>query len=78
MFKQQQFSFEIHSDADLVASETPTQRVIELVVVPPSAHAAAGRPALNLALVIDRSGSMSGDKIDNVRRAAAHVLDLLQ
>ena len=74
----EQFSFEMHTDLDLVAGETPTLRVIELVVVPPSARAASSRPALNLALVIDRSGSMSGDKIDNVRLAAAHVLDLLQ
>ena len=73
-----QFSFEMHSDLDLVASEVPTQRVIELVVVPPSARSVTSRPALNLALVIDRSGSMSGDKLDNVRRAAIHVLDLLQ
>ncbi len=78
MSKPQQFTFEMHSDLDLVASEVPTQRVVELVVVPPSAGPAAARPALNLALVIDRSGSMSGDKLANVRRAAEHVLDLLQ
>jgi Ca-activated chloride channel homolog len=71
------FSFEMHTDLDLVASEVPTQRVLELVVIPPSARVTLTRPALNLALVIDRSGSMSGDKIDNVRRAAGHVLDLL-
>ncbi len=78
MSKPHQFTFEMHSDLDLVASEVPTQRVVELVVVPPSAGPAAARPALNLALVIDRSGSMSGDKLANVRRAAEHVLDLLQ
>jgi Ca-activated chloride channel family protein len=74
----EQLSFEMHADLDLVADEVPTQRVLELVVIPPSARASGGRPPLNLALVIDRSGSMSGDKIDNVRKAAAHVLDLLQ
>ena len=74
----EKLSFEMHTDLDLVASEVPTQRVVELVVTPPSARTASVRPALNLALVIDRSGSMSGDKIDNVRRAAAHVLDLLE
>ncbi len=74
----EQLSFKIHADLDLVASEVPTQRVLELVVIPPSARASDCRPQLNLALVIDRSGSMSGEKIDHVRQAAAHVLDLLQ
>lgn len=33
---------------------------------------------LNLCLVLDRSGSMSGDKIDNLRDATRLVLDMLQ
>jgi Ca-activated chloride channel homolog len=33
---------------------------------------------LNLCLVLDRSGSMSGSKIDNLREATTLVLDLLQ
>lgn len=37
----------------------------------------AKRAPVNLAVVIDRSGSMSGAKIDNARRAAMRLVDLL-
>ena len=37
----------------------------------------AERAPLNLALIIDRSGSMQGDKLRYVQQAARHVLDLL-
>ncbi len=36
------------------------------------------RLPLNISLVLDRSGSMSGDKIEYVRRAASFVVDNLQ
>lgn len=35
------------------------------------------RPAMNLSVVIDRSGSMSGDKIRNAKKAAKHIVDNL-
>lgn len=37
----------------------------------------AARTPVNLAVVIDRSGSMSGTKIDNARRAAMKLVDML-
>lgn len=35
------------------------------------------RTPLNIALVLDKSGSMEGDKIKNLRMAAKHVIDML-
>ena len=43
-----------------------------------SADAAVERPKLDLALVIDRSGSMSGDKIQDVKTASLQILKELQ
>lgn len=36
------------------------------------------RPSVNLALVLDKSGSMSGQKIEDVKQAARMILDRLQ
>jgi len=54
------------------------ERVLELSVVAPKTEAREKRPVMNLGLVIDRSGSMSGNKLHFARQAACHVLDLLE
>jgi Ca-activated chloride channel family protein len=44
--------------------------VLKVTLLAPEAPNVADRPPVNLTLVLDRSGSMSGSKIDNAREAA--------
>ncbi len=67
----------LDTDQNLVAREVPSQRVLEISLQAPGSAAQTNRVPLNLALVLDRSGSMSGEKLEYVKRAAEHVLDLL-
>ncbi|NTV36298.1 MAG: VWA domain-containing protein [Anaerolineaceae bacterium] len=64
------------SDLELINDSMPTERILEITVTAPQGSA-AHRQKLNLSLVIDRSGSMGGSKIEYAKQAAAHVLDLL-
>lgn len=64
-------------DRWLVASEVSSQRMIEWSIGVPMLPRRNERAPLNLALVLDRSGSMQGDKLRYVQQAACHVLDLL-
>lgn len=64
-------------DRQFVACEVSSQRTIEWTIMVPNDERPAERAPLNLALVLDRSGSMVGDKLRYVQQAACHVLDLL-
>jgi Ca-activated chloride channel family protein len=60
----------------LAASNTP-QVAYLLLEVQPTQVVAQVRMPVNVSFVLDRSGSMKGDKIERVRRATAQALDLL-
>lgn len=70
----------LHAAADrtLLPHEVPSSRFLEWVLKAQRRDTGSVRAPLNIALVIDRSGSMSDSgKLDYVRQAALHVLQHL-
>jgi Ca-activated chloride channel homolog len=67
----------LKSDKGKIAIQVPTERIVEIKVKAPFKVSENHRTALNLALVIDRSGSMLGSKLEYVKQAALHVTELL-
>lgn len=60
-----------------VSTERPTTLDVLIRITPPQAAARAERPRLNLSLVIDRSGSMDGEKLAYARDAACFAVEQL-
>ncbi len=62
----------------VVSSDRPSTLDLLVKIVPPAQALDFKRPALNIGLVIDRSGSMSGRKIEEARQAACYAVEQLQ
>ncbi len=59
-------------------AEGAEQNIDVLVrVTPPEIETPSERPKMNLSLVLDRSGSMGGEKIEQAKAAAAHCIEQL-
>jgi Ca-activated chloride channel family protein len=74
----------IQSDRALIPSGSPSTRFLSVTVSAPAApapvpsdQARAARPGANVSLVLDRSGSMGGRKIELARQAVSHAIRLL-
>lgn len=61
-----------------VSSDRPSTLDVLVRIIPPAIELRLKRPALNLSLVIDRSGSMKGQKIELVRQAACYTIQQLR
>jgi Ca-activated chloride channel family protein len=71
------FQMKAQADLGLVTKGQSSERIVEIIIQAPELAEDTKIPGLNLALVLDRSGSMSGGKLGYVKQAAEHVLDLL-
>ncbi len=71
-------SLGVMADKSVINSEFASSRIVEISVTPPEKKPEEERPPLNLSLVLDHSGSMSGEKLHYVKQAAAHVVELME
>ncbi|HXG89469.1 MAG TPA: VWA domain-containing protein [Vicinamibacterales bacterium] len=68
----------IQTDRALIPAHSPAVRHLTVTITAPAAQPhGPERPAVNVALVLDRSGSMDGRKIQMARSAVAHAIKLL-
>jgi Ca-activated chloride channel homolog len=68
----------VQTDRALIQATAPSTRYALVSLVAPQTVRAQSREPVNVALVLDRSGSMGGQKIQLARRAVDHALKLLR
>ncbi|GAP16276.1 vWA domain-containing protein [Levilinea saccharolytica] len=73
----QKMTLQVFTDKPVIAQDGCCERVLEITLTAPKRSEKLERAPLNLSFVLDRSGSMSGEKLQFVKQAAAHVIDLL-
>ncbi len=73
---------ELNIQSTLSRATVPVMNVPQLVYcllkLRPAETVSAKHLPINLCLVLDRSGSMSGSKMESLRDATSHVIDMLQ
>ncbi len=68
----------VELDRGVLPARATQKAIVKITLEAPPAPDARRRPPVNLALVLDRSGSMSGDKIEKAREAAVSAIRRLQ
>jgi len=68
----------VRTDRELVSAAGRSTRYTLTSIVAPRAERTDARPPANVSIVLDRSGSMGGQKFELARRAVDHALRLLR
>ena len=66
-----------HADVDVVAVEQDDQVTVMLELVAPTAQTDKPRPAATVQVVLDRSGSMGGERLNAAKEALVRLVDRL-
>ena len=71
-------NLELRTDRSLVRAADRSTRYLHVAFTAPEAQARMAREPLKVAFVLDRSGSMSGEKIHLARQAVASAIRMLR
>ena len=67
----------VELDRDILLADDPQTAIIKVTLEAPPPPDRRDRPPVNLAIVLDRSGSMAGEKIEKAKEAAIEALNRL-
>lgn len=73
-----QVGLQVELDRGVLPADDPQNVVVKVTLDAPEPPERAERPPVNLAIVLDRSGSMSGQKLEKAKEAAIEALRRLE
>src|SRR2546425_4164432 len=77
LFAGETLRLKLEPDRDFLLAGSPQEVVVKIDLAAADTRQKRKRTPLNLAVALDRSGSMTGAKIEKARQAAMNVVDHL-